>query len=137
MAKHIFKNVFLSLNAVTLSDMVKTVTLEYSSEIQDSTAHGSDSRTRLPGLKDWSITVEFFQNYDAAEVDASMWAIHAGTAAIAMILRPDAGVVGATNPQYTGNVVLESSQAAGGTVGDVHMAPVTFRGDGDLARATA
>ena len=136
MAKSIFKNVFLSVNGVTLSDRVRTVTLEYGAEIQDSTAHGSNSRTRLAGLKDWSLSIEWLQDYAAANVDATLWPL-VGAAAFAIILRPDAGVVGAANPQFTGNAVLESYQPMGGTVGDVHMSPSVLRGDGDLARAVA
>jgi len=137
MAKHIFKNVHLTVDSVDLSDHVKTATLEYSSELQDDTTHSEDSRGRLPGLKDWSVTVEFAQDYAAGKVDATLWSIHDGAAAVAIVLRPDAGAKSATNPEYTGNVVLETGQGMGGKVGDLHMAPVTFRGDGDLARATS
>lgn len=135
MAHAIFKNPFLSLNGVDLSDHVRQASLTYEAELQDDTAGGDNSRNRLGGLKNWSLQVEFAQDYAAGEVDASLFA-QVGNS-IAVILRPDTAAVGATNPQYTGNAIIESYQPFGGTIGELTMAPVTLQGNGDLDRATS
>lgn len=135
MAHAIFKNPFLSLNGVDLSDHVRQASLTYEAELQDDTAGGDNSRNRLGGLKNWSLQVEFAQDYAAGEVDASLFA-QVGNS-IAVILRPDTAAVGATNPQYTGDGIIESYQPFGGTIGELAMAPVTLQGNGDLARATS
>lgn len=135
MPAFVLDNAFLSVNAVTLSDHVRSVTLTYGADMQDKTAMGDLTRTRLGGLKDWSLQVEWNQDHDAAEVDATLFGI-VGTS-VALILRPDAGVVSATNPEFTGNALLESYDIIAGAVGDVAQAPTTFQGDGTLARATS
>lgn len=135
MAEQVFTNAFLSIGGTDLSDHVRQVTLEYSAELQDITAMGDDTRNRLGGLKDWSISVEFNQDYAASEVDATLFSIVGASSAI--VLRPDAGAVSATNPEFTGNAILESYQPMGGSVGDAHVSPATLQGTGDLSRATA
>lgn len=137
MASFVLKNAFVKINAVDLSANVKSVTVNYSAEIQDSTAMSQASRSRLAGLKDWSLDVEFFQDYAAGKVDATMFPI-VGTQ-VAIEIRPDAGEVSATNPKFTGNGTVENYNPVAGSVGDVAMASTKLSGsDGvALARATA
>lgn len=135
MAETVFTNGFLSVAATDLSDHVRQMTLTYNSELQDITAMGDTARERLGGLNDWSLQVEFNQDYAASEVDATLFS-NVG-ASVAIEVRPDQGAVAATNPKFTGNAILESYQPVGGTVGDAHVAPVTFQGNGALTRATS
>ena len=136
MANMIFKDAYLVINSVDLSDHVRQVTLNYKAELQDDTAMGDDSRSRLAGLTDFDIDVEFFQDYASGKVDATLFSL-VGAAAVAIELRPTSGSVSSTNPKYTGNVVLESYQPMGGQVGENLMAPVKLMGSGDLTRATS
>lgn len=135
MAELVFDNVFLSLGGTDLSDHVRQATLTYQAELQDKTAMGDNTRERIGGLKDWSLQVEFNQDFAASEVDATVFSL-VGTV-FAVILRPDAGSVGATNPNYTGNGILEEYTPIGGSVGDVAIAPITIQASGDLSRATS
>lgn len=135
MAEQVYDNAFLSLNGVDLSDHVRQVTLTYQAELQDKTAMGDSTRERIGGLKDWSLQVEFNQDFAASEVDATMFAL-VGTV-FAVILRPDAGVVGTSNPQFTGNGICEEYTPIGGNVGDLAVAPISVQASGGLARATS
>ena len=135
MSEVVLTNAFISLNGVDLSDHVRQVTLNYSSEPQDITAMNDTTRQRIGGLKDWSISIEFNQDYAASEVDVTLFSIVGSV--IAVILRPDAGVIGTTNPEYTGNALLESYQPIGGSIGEVHVSPIQLSAAGALARATA
>ena len=135
MAEVVFTNAYLSINAVVLSDHIRQITLNYSAEPQDITAMSDTTRQRIGGLLDWSITIEFNQDYAASEVDVTLFAI-VGTV-IAIEIRPDAGAVAVTNPKYTGNALLESYQPIGGTIGEVHVAPITLTAGGALTRATS
>lgn len=135
MAEFVFTNAFLSIGGVDLSDHVRSVTLNYSAEMQDKTAMGDLTRTRLGGLLDWSLEVNFNQDFAASNVDATLFPL-VGTSP-AIVLRGDAGVVSATNPEFQGNAVLESYAPLGGNVGDMAETPVTFPGDGTLTRATS
>lgn len=137
MASFVLKNAFVLINAVDLSDHVKQVTVNYSAELKDKTAMSMNSRAKIAGLKDWSIDVQFFQDYAAAKVDATLFPIVGNQ--VAVEVRPDAGARSTTNPGFTGNGIIESYQAVAGTVGDEAMAPVKILGaDGvPLARQTS
>lgn len=134
-AHFVWKDPFVSINSVDLSDHVKQATLSYKSELQDDTCGGDNTRNRLGGIKDWTLTIEFAQDYAAAEVDASLFSI-VGTS-VAIEVRPTTAAVGATNPKYTGNSIIEEYQPFGGQIGAQAMAPVTLQANGDLTRATA
>ena len=135
MAEQVLTNAHLTVNSVNLSDHVRSITLRYAADLQDITAMSDTTRNRLGGLKDWSFDVEFNQDFAAANVDATLFPIVGSS--VAIIVRPDAGAVSATNPNFTGNAIIESYQPVGGAVGDAHTAPVTFQGNGTLTRATA
>lgn len=132
----VLKNAFVSINGVDLSDHVKQVTLKYSAEILEDTAMSATFKSRIAGLKDWSMDVEFYQDYASAKVDATLFPL-VGAASFACILRPDAAVASATNPSFTGNAVLPAYTPVAGSVGELAMASVTFEGDGNLTRATS
>lgn len=135
MAEQVLTNAHLTVNSVNLSDHVRSITLRYAADLQDITAMSDTTRNRLGGLKDWSFDVEFNQDFAAANVDATLFPI-VGTS-VAIIIRPDAGAVSSTNPNFTGNAIIESYQPVGGAVGDAHTTTVTFQGNGTLTRATA
>ena len=136
MPAFVLKNAYVLINAVNLSDHVKSVTINYAAEILEKTAMSANSKQRIAGLKDWSVDVELNQDFAAASVDATLFPL-VGAAAFAIEIRPDAGVVSATNPKYTGNALLESYTPITGSVGELATTSITLPGDGDLARAVA
>lgn len=136
MANQMLYNAFVSINGVDLSSHVRSVQISYEANMLDDTMMGDATKSNKPGLKNWSITLEFEQDYAAAQVDATLFPL-VGAAAFPIIIRPDAGVKSATNPEYTGNAVLENYQPVGGSVGELAMAPVTLRSAGALSRAIA
>jgi len=135
MAELVLTDAFVSINAIDLSDHVKTVTLGYEGETQDNTAMSLNDRRFIGGLRNWSLDVEFNQDYAASKVDATMFGI-VGTS-VALILRPLSTGVSATNPQFTGNAFLENYSPLAGSIGEALMAPISMKGTGALARATA
>ena len=135
MPKHVLTNASLVINSVDLSDHVRSVTLSYEAELQDDTTMGDDTRTNLGGLKNWSMDVEFTQNYDSAKVDATLWGIVGS--AVTVVLKPTSAAVGTTNPSYSGSGVIGSYSPLGNSVGDLAVAPVTIAAAGTLTRATS
>lgn len=136
MPAFVLKNAYVLINAVNLSDHVKSVTINYAAEILEKTAMSANSKQRIAGLKDWSVDVELNQDFAAASVDATLFPL-VGAAAFAIEIRPDAGAVSATNPKYTGNALLESYPPISGSVGELATTSITLQGDGDLTRAVA
>ncbi len=135
MTKFVYKNAFFSVSGTDLSNRVESLTLNYGAETPEVTAMGDGTRTRVPSFIDWSIECQFRQDFDAANVDAVLFPL-VGAAAFAIIIRPDAGVIGVNNPEFTGNALVTSYNPLTGGVGDVAAAPVNLMGDGVLARAT-
>ena len=133
MAAFVLKDAFASINGVDLSDHIRSMTLEHSADLQETTAMGEDFRTRLGGLKDWSLTIEFNQDFAAGSVDATLFGIVGSS--VPVILRPDAAAQSATNPQWSGNAILETYTPIGNAVGEAAVAPVTLQGNGILARS--
>lgn len=135
MASFAFINAFLSVNSVDLSDHVRSVTLNVEAEELDDTAMSDTFRSRLGGLKTWSLQVEWNQDFAAPEIDATIWPLLGTTTAV--VMRPDAGVKSATNPEYTGNVLVASYPPLGNAVGELATVSTTWPGAGTLTRATS
>ena len=135
MAATVLRDAFVSVNGVDLSDHLRSVTLEYAADLQETTAMGDDFRTRLGGLKDWNMSLEFNQDFAGGSVDATLFAIVGNS--VPVILRPSSGARATTNPEWRGNAILESYTPLGNAVGEVAIAPVTLQGNGTLARDTA
>ena len=136
MTELIYKDAVLSVNAVDLSDHVKTATLTMGVEAQDDTAMGDNTRSAIAGLKTWSLEVEFHQDFAASQVDATLHPL-IGAAAFAISVKPTSGAVSATNPNYNGNVILASYVPMSGAVGVLLGATASFQAAGDLTRATS
>jgi len=136
MAELVFTDAFVSIDGNDLSDHVRSVTLEYSADMQEKTAMGDDTHSNIGGLKNWSMSVEFNNDYAAANVDALMFPLVGTT--VTCIVRPVAStVVGATNPNYTGSGVIESYNPINASVGEIGTASVSVQPAGTLSRAVA
>lgn len=136
MSTLVFKNGYVSINGVDLSDHVKKATLNYSAEMLDDTVMGDDTKSNMAGLKEWSVDIEFLQDYAASEVDATLFDL-VGADAFPIILKPNGSTTSTTNPKYTGNAVLESYSPMDGSVGDIASTSITLQAAGTLSRATA
>lgn len=136
MATIALTNAYLSVGGTDLSAHVKSVSIDYSAAELDDTAMGDSSTSRIAGLKDWSVSVEFNQDYAAGAVDATLFSL-VGAAAFAVIVKPNGGTTSATNPSFTGNAILTGYNPVSGAVGDLAAASASFAGSGTLARATS
>lgn len=134
MAEKILTDPHVTINTKDLSDHVRSMTLKHGAEEKDITAGGDASRNRLAGLKDWSVTIEFNQDFVASEVDATLFPL-VGAAPFAVVFRPDTDAKGATNPEYTGNAILTDYPVIDGGIGDVMVTNITLMGAGTLGRA--
>lgn len=136
MGKFVLTDAYVSIDGNDMSDHVASVTVNYSAEMQDDTAMGDGTHKRIGGLKDWSVDIEFHQDFASSNVDAILFPLVGSTFTI--IVRPvKTGGVGSTNPNYTGTAILESYKPLGGSVGDLAKASVTIPGSGTLSRATS
>ena len=133
-----FKNAYVLIGSTgsytQLSSFCRSITINYAAEMLDRTAMKDDSRSRLAGLKDWSVTLELNQDYAASQVDATLFD-YVGSTRKRINIRPTTAATGAANPRFYGNCLLESYTPVAGSVGDLATVSVTFQGEGDLNRA--
>lgn len=133
MATFVWTSAHVKINSVDESDHVSQVQLNYNAEVLDETIMATAAtRIHTPGLFDWSVDVTLFDDFADADVDDLLFAL-VGAAAFPIILRPTQAVIGATNPEYRGNVILEGDPV-GGTVGELATKTLTFQSAGVLTR---
>lgn len=136
MATFVWTNANVVINSVDESDHVSQVQLNYNAEMLDATVMATAAtRIRRPGLFDWSVDITLFDDFADADLDDLLFAL-VGAAAFPIILRPTQAVIGATNPEFRGNVVLEGDPV-GGSVGEMAAKTLTFQSAGVLTRNDA
>jgi hypothetical protein len=126
----------ISINGQDLSTSLKQIEFSESTAALEDTGMGVTTKSNAVGLDEWTMTCTFLQGYGALGVDATIAAVRAGRAAVALIAKPTSGAISATNPAYTGNGICTAYNPIAATVGEVVLAQVTFACDGSLTRDT-
>ena len=140
MAKHVLRSATITVNGTDLSDHCSSVTLEDSAEEVDFTAFGANNyREFSPGMKDATITAEFFNDFAASSVDAVLSAAYSSSTAFPVVVKADSAATSATNPSFTMSSRLYTYSPLAGGVGDANTTSATFRhaGTAGLVRGTS
>ena len=137
MAVLVFKDAYVAIGGVDLSNDITQVTLRSTGEIIDTTGMGATAKARVIGLLDNGMTLEFNQDFAAgtAGVEAVIYPL-IGTAA-AFEIRPVNTTVAATNPKYTGSVLISEWTPIDGSLGELLTASVSWPISGAITKATA
>lgn len=136
MPKMVLLAEFLSLAGNDVSSNTNKAEVTVEVEEKDVTTYGSDGwKEVLGGLKSGTIAIEFKQDFAAAALDAIMWPL-LGTV-VPFEVRPDQAAVSASNPSYTGNLLIKAWNPITGSVGDEASVSVSYPTSGAVARATA
>jgi hypothetical protein len=136
MATLVLTDAYVLINAIDHSARARQVKINYKAETPENTGMGVTTKSRLPGLKDWDVEIEFNQDFAAANVDEKMFSL-VGAAAFAIEIRPTSGARSTSNPAFTGNALLADYSPIGNKVGDVAVAPIKLMGTGTLSRQTS
>lgn len=138
MAKMVLKSPYILVGDADLSSYVRKLTINYEADEVEATCSGDAAHNALAGLKNWSVDVEFAQDYDTAKVDPTIWALVGVDAGAALTIRPASGASSATNPKWTGTGRVFGYSPLSGGPGDLASTSVTFKSNGsDLVRATS
>lgn len=135
MATFVLTDAVVTVNSVDLSDWCSSVTLSLEVDEQEDTAFGDSYRSRLGGLKDWSIDLDLFADFASSAIDQTIWSL-VGTST-AVTVKATSGSTSATNPIFSGNVLVTEYSPIDGGVGDVATTSVSWPGNGTLTRATS
>ena len=135
MAKFVATDYKVTINGTNLSTSLASVELPIEIDEQETTAFGSEWRTRIAGLKSGSITLEFHQDFAAGALDSILWPLLGTNATVVVV--PTSGTVTASNPSYTGTFLVTQYTPYASTVGDLATVSVSWPLTGALTRATA
>ena len=135
MAKTILLDASVTVNSVDLSDHVESVEINISKDDVDLTSMGASAREHGAGLRDDQIVVNFFQDFAANEVDATLWPLLSSTG-FTVVVKPTSASVSSTNPSFTATCLLFEYAPLAGSVGEASQTSVTFQCTGAVVRAT-
>jgi hypothetical protein len=126
----------VSINGSTaLASYLTQVELKTSANDVTTTAFGSTWVTRVAGLKEGSLTLNFNQDYATTTVDATLWPLLGTNATV--VIKPTSTAVGANNPAYTAICLVTDLTPVSGNIGDLATFSVTWPTNGTVSRATA
>jgi hypothetical protein len=126
---------------VDLTDHVTSLTINRQFDELDVTAMGATGHAFIAGLESSTISVDFLNDDATAQVMTTLNTL-VGTNAKFKILQtttpgtPSTGTVSATNPLYSGLVLVNKLTPVAGKVGDVAVQSLTFTVSGAITVAT-
>ncbi len=131
MGKLVLSNAAVLVGAYDHSGDVNAVAAAYGADVVDFTTMGNASRRKLPGLKDFSATVEGFVDLADEDIDEQFFN-QIGQANVPITISPEQG--GAEGERcFFGNAVF-ASYAPGAAIGEALRFSVSAEGDDDLVR---
>lgn len=138
MAKLAGDNISVTINAVDLSDHVRSVNIASEHDLVDTTGMGASNKSYVASIGDGSIEVEFLNDYAASSVDATLWPLHANKTVFSMTVKPVSAATSTTNPAYSMTAILPSYNPISGGIGDALTTTVTFQNNhqSGITRAT-
>ena len=137
MAVYLSNGVVLTVNAVDLSTLVSSVTINRSFEELSVTAMGDSGQRYVKGLEASNITIEFFNDAESAKTlqtlnSSSVWGNN-----VTVTVKQTSATVSATNPLYTMTCLINNTTPINGAVGDLSTQSVTWNVSGTIAITTA
>jgi len=129
MARIVLTNVAVTFGTTDISSYVTSVTLGSTYDVVETTAFGNTARTRVAGLADNSVALEFNQDYAAGALEAVIYPT-LGTA-VSITVRPVAG----TTPVYSFSALVSEWTPLNGAVGELATASVTWPISGTITKS--
>lgn len=138
--KFVIATTTLSVNGVDLSTDAQSISIEGTADEVDVSSMGGSFREFLLGLKDVTCTVNWFQNFNAGRVDATLFPLWGSSTSFVVETKPTSAAVGPTNPIYRMTAAIMPNFAPlSGAVGEASQTETVFRNapGGVLSRLTA
>ena len=135
MAVYLANTGVLTVNAVDLSTLVSSVTINRSFDELEVTALGDGGHKYVKGLEASSITIDFY-NDSATGKTLQTLQTNWGNNVVVTFKQTDAAV-SATNPLYTMTCLINNTTPVNGAVGDLSTQSVTWNVSGTIAVTTS
>lgn len=135
MAKYAATDHSITINGTNFSTYLQSVELMAETDVLETTAFGSTFRERIAGLKTGSVTLNFFQDFGTAAVDATLWPLLGSNATV--VVKAASSATGSANPAFTAVCLVSQYTPFSSQVGDIATLSVSWQTTGTVTRATA
>ena len=139
MARIVLTDASVVINGVNLSEFITSVSLSTSDDVVDTTGFGVGARTRVAGLSDNSVTLEFNQDFATGGPEVSINAVGSSLVGTTptIVVKPSSGAVSASNPSYSFSAVVAEWQPLSSAVGELATISTTWPISGVITKAVA
>jgi hypothetical protein len=134
-AKFVATDYTITIGGEDLSASLAALTLDISVAEQETTAFGNAAVTRIGGLRDGSVSLDFHQDFAADSIDATLFPL-LGTV-VEITVNPTGEATSATNPMYTFSCLVTQYTPFASSVGDLATLSVSWPVTGDVVRTIA
>lgn len=134
-APFVFKDAYVAVNSVDLSDWVSSVTVTLAYDEIETTAMGATSHEYVKGLQSSTIDITFNNDFSGSASYATVYA-EIGEGDSTVSVRPTSAAIGSTNPSFNmTKAMISSMPVLTGAVGD--LAQFSVQAKGLIAVATS
>ena len=134
MAITVLLNPQIIVNSVDLSNHIDSVDLNEKWADIDTTAFGAaGAKTRVAGLGDHAVTLNFQQDFAGSSVEATIYPL-VGTVA-SFTIKPMNATTSTTNPAYTFTALINDWKPVSGKVGVLMVSSATWPISGGVTKA--
>ena len=137
MAVFLNNQVGFKLGTVDLSDHVKSITINQKFDELEVTAMGSTGHQFVKGLESSTVVVSFLNDTATAQVLSTLQTAYGASTAFKAVNTGGATpTISATNPLYSGLLLVNNLTPINGAVGDISTQDITFTVNGSITYAT-
>lgn len=136
--KFILRECQIVVNGVDFSDHVSSVEVSMKKKSIDTTNFSGGGTEVQAGLKEDTFVINFQQDFNASEVDATLYPLYDDENEFTVAIRPVQAAISSSNPEYSATCVLLEYQPISGKVGELSDTKITFNAQrSGIARATS
>jgi len=117
----------LTIAGTDLTDQASSISFTLGNNPLTSTAFGDLGERMVPGLQTVEGTITLYASYGATEVEGVL-AGEVGLGDTVIVVKKDAGAIGASNPEWTISNTMIANNAYAYTVGELQVFEVSFSG---------
>lgn len=137
MAVYLSNGVQVTVNAVNISTLVSSATINRTFDELEITAMGDAGHRYTKGLEASSVTLELFNDSDTAKTlqtlnSPTIWGNN-----VTVTMKQTDAAVSATNPLYTMTCLINNTTPINGAVGDLSTQSLTWNVSGTILITTA
>jgi hypothetical protein len=135
MAVMLNSTVGVKINSVDISDHVSSATLSQIFDELEITALGDTAHKFTKGLESSTLSLDFFNDFEASQVTPTLQAAY-GTTVTAVLIPKKGTAVGAANPLYTVSILINNLTPINGDVASINSASISFTCNSTVVQTT-